>query len=81
MRKHDVSYHEYDDFISFKLDFCTHLEASEHSFSTQSKRQNDESSMLINEFKSREILKRTDNEKSSFSKRTFSLCSRNIDES
>jgi hypothetical protein len=36
MKKHDVSYHEHDDSISFYLDYCSHLEASERSFSNQS---------------------------------------------
>ncbi len=36
MKKHDVNYHDYDDSISFHLDHCIHLEASEYSFSNQS---------------------------------------------
>jgi alpha-galactosidase len=36
MKKHDVSYHEHDDSISFYFDHCSHLEASERSFSNQS---------------------------------------------
>jgi hypothetical protein len=35
MKKHDVSYHDHDDSISFYLDHCSHLEASERSFSNQ----------------------------------------------
>jgi hypothetical protein len=36
MKKHDVSYHDYDDSISFYFDHCNHLEASEYFFSNQS---------------------------------------------
>ncbi len=36
MKKHDVSYHEHDDSISFYLDHCSHLEASNHSYSNRS---------------------------------------------
>jgi hypothetical protein len=35
MKKHDVSYHDHDDSISFYFDHCNHLEASERSFSNQ----------------------------------------------
>ncbi len=36
MKKHDVSYHDHDDSISFYLDHCSHLEASNHSYSNRS---------------------------------------------
>jgi hypothetical protein len=36
MKKHDVSYHDHDDSISFHFDHCIHLETSEFSFSNQS---------------------------------------------
>ncbi len=36
MKKHEVNYHEYDDSISFRLEFCNHLEASDCSFSNHS---------------------------------------------
>jgi hypothetical protein len=36
MKKHEVSYHEYDDSIFFRLEFCSHLEASNRSFSNHS---------------------------------------------
>ena len=32
MRKHDVSYHEYDDFIVFRKNYCTHIESFEFFF-------------------------------------------------
>ncbi len=36
MKKHEISYHEYDDSISFRFEFCNHLRASNHSFSNRS---------------------------------------------
>ncbi len=36
MKKHEISYHEYDDSISFRFEFCSHLRASKHSFSNRS---------------------------------------------
>ncbi len=36
MKKHDVSYHDHDDSISFYSDHCSHFEASRRSFSNQS---------------------------------------------
>ncbi len=36
MKKHDVSYHEHDDSISFYFDYCSHLEAFNHSYSNRS---------------------------------------------
>ncbi len=36
MKKHEISYHEYDDLISFRFEFCSHLRASDHSFSNRS---------------------------------------------
>jgi hypothetical protein len=36
MKKHEVSYHDHDDSISFHSEFCSHLEASFYSFSGQS---------------------------------------------
>jgi hypothetical protein len=36
MKKHEISYHEHDDFISFHSDHCSHLDVSERSFSNQS---------------------------------------------
>jgi ubiquinone biosynthesis protein UbiJ len=41
MKKHDVSYHDHDDSISFHFDHCNHLEASERSFSNQSTKKKD----------------------------------------
>jgi hypothetical protein len=36
MKKHEMSYHEHDDSISFYLDHCSHLNASDRSYSNQS---------------------------------------------
>ncbi len=36
MKKHDVSYHDHDDSISFYFDHCNHLEAFDHSYSNKS---------------------------------------------
>ncbi len=36
MKKHEISYHEYDDSISFRFEFCSYLKASNHSFSNRS---------------------------------------------
>jgi hypothetical protein len=36
MKKHEVSYHEHDDFISFYSDHCNHLNVIERSYSSQS---------------------------------------------
>jgi single-stranded DNA-specific DHH superfamily exonuclease len=36
MKKHEMSYHEHDDSISFYLDHCNHLNASDHFYSNQS---------------------------------------------
>jgi GTPase involved in cell partitioning and DNA repair len=38
MKKHDVSYHDHDDSISFYSDHCSHLEAFNHSYSNRSNR-------------------------------------------
>ncbi len=40
MKKHDVSYHDHDDSISFYFDHCNHLEAFEHFYFEQTKKKN-----------------------------------------
>jgi hypothetical protein len=47
MKKHEVSYHDHDDSISFHFDHCNHLEASERSFSNQSTKKKDSFSKEI----------------------------------
>jgi hypothetical protein len=41
MKKHDVSYRDHHDLISFHLDHCIHLEIFEYSFSNQSTKKKD----------------------------------------
>jgi hypothetical protein len=41
MKKHDVSYHDHDNSISFHFDHCNHLEVSKRSFSNQSTKKKD----------------------------------------
>jgi hypothetical protein len=36
MKKHDLSYHEHDDLISFHSNHCNHLNVSERFYSNQS---------------------------------------------
>jgi hypothetical protein len=36
MKKHDVNYHDHDDSILFYFDYCSHLEAFNHSYSNKS---------------------------------------------
>ncbi len=38
MKKHEMSYHEYNDSISFHSEFCNHLRSSDHSFSEKTKK-------------------------------------------
>ncbi len=64
MKKHEMSYHEHDDLISFYLDHCSHLKAFRHSYSSQktkrevsfSKRNfSDQSEMRIEQIENKEI--------------------------
>jgi hypothetical protein len=36
MKKHEMNYHEHDDFISFYSSHCSHLDVSERLYSNQS---------------------------------------------
>jgi hypothetical protein len=38
MKKHEVSYHEHDDLITFHFDHCSHLNVFEHLYSNQTKK-------------------------------------------
>jgi hypothetical protein len=40
MKKHDVNYHDYDDSISFHVNYCIYFETSEYSFLNQSTKKN-----------------------------------------
>jgi bifunctional DNA-binding transcriptional regulator/antitoxin component of YhaV-PrlF toxin-antitoxin module len=60
MRKHEVSYHDHSDIISFKTGFCTHMRASEFLFLIQFiEKTLNHDLMKIKEFKSIAILKRS----------------------
>jgi hypothetical protein len=65
IKKHEMSYHEHDDTISFHLDHCSHLEASEHSYSYQKTKKevsfrernfSDQSKMRIDRVENKEIM-------------------------
>ncbi len=38
MKKHEVSYHEYDDLISFHFEHCNHLRSTRNLFSQRTKK-------------------------------------------
>jgi hypothetical protein len=38
MKKHEISYHEHDDSITFYSDHCSHLNVFEHLYSNQTKK-------------------------------------------
>ncbi len=38
MKKHEISYHEYDDSISFHLEHCNHLKSTRNLFSQKTKK-------------------------------------------
>lgn len=59
MRKHEVSYHDHNDTISFKLEFCTHIESSGFFFSEQSSSLKSELESTIDIVKLIKILKRS----------------------
>jgi 23S rRNA G2445 N2-methylase RlmL len=64
MRKHEISYHEHSDDISFLSNYCKHLKASERSFSIlsiQRKEMMQEIKQEKNDFKLIRILKRNEN--------------------
>jgi hypothetical protein len=71
MRKHEMSYHDHSNNISFLSNHCSHLDASERFFSTlsnQIKEMLQESRKEKNDFKLTRILKRNDTEFSLFMK-------------
>jgi hypothetical protein len=65
MKKHEISYYEHDDFISFHSDHCSHLNVFERSFSNQSQTKkkvsfskenfSDQSEMRIESVKNKEL--------------------------
>ncbi len=82
MKKHEVSYHEHNDFISFHSDHCIHLDASEHFYSNQSQTKKkdffskriffDQSKMKIENKEIKIFLEKTNNSKMIL-KRTTSI--------
>jgi hypothetical protein len=89
MKKHDVSYHDYDDSISFHSDHCSHLEAPNHSYPNrpdriQTKKKDffpkrifsDQSDTRIDLIENKEIkifLEKTNNSSKTILKRTTSI--------
>ncbi len=85
MKKHEVSYHDHDDSISFHSEFCNHLEASFYSFSDQSLQRtkkklffskekfSDQSDAEIQDFENKKLLiffEKTNNSKTILKKST-----------
>ncbi len=68
MKKHEISYHEYDDSISFHFEFCNHLRTSDYSISNRSlqrinkklffskKKLSDQSKIEIQDAENKELL-------------------------
>jgi hypothetical protein len=71
MKKHDVNYHDHDNFISFHFDHCNYLEASKRSFLNQSTKKKDffskrifsDQSKIIDNKEIKFFLKKTNNSK------------------
>jgi LmbE family N-acetylglucosaminyl deacetylase len=63
MKKHDVSYHDHNDSISFHFDHCNHLEVSKRSFSNQSTKKKDFFSKRIFSDQSKMRIESTENKK------------------
>ncbi len=83
MKKHDVSYHDHDDSISFHLDHCIHLETFEYSFSNQSQTKkkdffrkeicSNQSEMKIENKEIKIFFEKTNNSSKTILKRTTSI--------
>ncbi len=81
MKKHDVSYHDHDDSISFHSEHCSHLESLEHSYSSTKKKDffrkrifSDQSEMRIESTENKEIkdfFEKTNNSKMILKKSTI----------
>ncbi len=64
MKKHEISYHEYDDLISFHFEHCSHLRSTENLFSQKTKKKLffskeklfDQSEVEIQDVKNKELL-------------------------
>jgi hypothetical protein len=80
MKKHEMSYHEYNDFISFHSDHCNHLNAFKHLYSNQSQTKKkdffskriffDQSKMKIENKEIKIFLEKTNNSKMILKKTT-----------
>jgi hypothetical protein len=81
MKKHEVSYHEHDDSISFYFDHCTHLEISERFYSNQTKKKDffskeifsDQSKIKIENKEIKIFLKKINNLSKTILKRATSI--------
>ncbi len=90
MKKHEISYHEHNDFISFHSDHCSHLDVSEHLYSNQSQTKKkdffqkriffDQSKMKIENKEIKIFLEKTNNSKMIL-KRSVNLNERLIERS
>jgi hypothetical protein len=64
MKKHEISYHEYDDLISFHFEHCNHLKSTENLFSQKTKKKLffreekliDQSEDIIQDVENKELL-------------------------
>jgi hypothetical protein len=64
MKKHEISYHEYDDSISFHSEHCSHLKSTKNLFSRRTKKKLsfskeklfDQSEIEIQDVKNKELL-------------------------
>ncbi len=74
MKKHEISYHEYDDLISFHSEHCSHLRSTKNPFSQRIKKKLffskeklfDQSEVQIQDVENKELLvfsKKTNNSK------------------
>jgi hypothetical protein len=73
MKKHEINYHEHNDFISFHFDHCNYLNVFEHLYSTQSQTKKkdfflkriffDQSKMKIENKEIKIFLEKTNNSK------------------
>jgi hypothetical protein len=64
MKKHEISYHEYDDLISFHFEYCNQLKSTENSFSQKTKKKlffskekfSDQSNVEIQDVENKKLL-------------------------
>jgi LmbE family N-acetylglucosaminyl deacetylase len=92
MKRHDVSYHDNNDSISFHSDHCSHFGVSERSFSNQQTKKkdffskrifSDQSEMRIESTENKEIksfLEKTNNSKMILKRSTIIEFSKRLNE-